>query len=137
MYFFMNIIMKEMAKKARERMASGFWQDESNRRKKTLAILEDKGADITEAKQFFVTSTKSQIGFEYNKEDEELYKKAKQVFLSNNNENALSVLIDPKTLEDLDENSKQRYIFNLSAKLQEFRERFDSEMKFDLQSISL
>ena len=127
----MGSLLKEMAKMAVKRMTSGFWQDESNRRKEALAILEDKGADTTEAKRFFVTNTKYQIDYEYNKEDEELYARAKQ------NEFDLSALIDQSKLEELDDSAKQRYIFNLSSKLQEFRERFDKEQEFDLPAISM
>ena len=128
--------LKEMAKMAAKRMTSGFWQDKRNRRKEALAILEDKGADTTEARRFFVANTKHQINYEYNKEDEELYLRIKQILLAGETENALSVLIDPDEMEALDDSGKQRYIFNLSAKLQEFRERFQREREFDVQAMA-
>lgn len=133
----MGAQLKEMAKMALKRLSSGFWQDEKNKRKKTLAILHDKGADTAEAKNFFVTNTKYQIQSEYNKEDEEMYARVKSVFLAGNFENALAVLIDQDKIKTMDDNTRQRYIFNLSAKLQEFRERFEKEQKFDYQAMSL
>lgn len=129
--------LKEMAKMAFKRLSTGFWQDEKNKRKKTLAILQNKGVDTTAAKEYFVSSTKQQINSEYNKEDEEMYLRVKNVFLSGNTENALSVLIDQEKIKTMDDNSRQRYIFNLSAKLQEFRERFEKEQKYDYQAMSL
>ena len=132
-----NTSLKQMAKMAAKRMASGFWKDENKRRQETLTLLENKGEDTSQARQFFVTNTKYQIDYEYNKEDEELYARAKQAFLTCGAETALSALIDQEVMDDMDDAAKQRYIFNLSSKLQEFRERFDREQKFNLQVISV
>lgn len=120
-----------------QRLSTGFWEDERNKRKKTLAILQNKGMDTTAAKEFFVSNTKQQIDSVYNPEDEALYLRVKNVFLSGNAENALAVLIDQEQIKTMDDNSRQRYVFNLSAKLQEFRERFEKEQKYDLQAMSL
>ena len=129
--------LKEMARMAFKRLSSGFWQDEKNKRKKTLAILQNQGMDTSAAKEFFVSSTKQQINAAYNQEDEALYLRVKNVFLAGNTENALSVMIDQEKIQTMDESSRQRYIFNLSAKLQEFRDRFEKEQKYQYQTASL
>ena len=133
----MATLLKEMAKMALKRMTSGFWENETNRRKEALDILRTKGADTTEAKHFFVANTRQQISSEYNKEDEDLYLRAKQIFIKKGVENALSALIDQDKLENLDDIARERYIFNLSAKLQEFRERFEREQEFAPQTITM
>jgi Skp family chaperone for outer membrane proteins len=131
----MNSTIKEMAQMAFRRMASGFWENENNHRQKKLSALKGRGADTAEAMQFFVANTKQQLNHAENKEDEELYARARQVFMTVGVEMALSALIDTEELACMNDSERQRYIFNLSAKLQEFRERFALEQQFDLPAI--
>lgn len=135
--YFMGAELKKLAKMAFERLASGFWQDEQNKRKTTLAILAGQGADTTAAKNMMVANTKQQLTAAINPEDEALYARVKNLFLAGNGESALSVLIDQEKIKTMDDSTRQRYIFNLSAKLQEFRERFDKEQQFSCQTMSM
>lgn len=133
----METKLKTMAKLAFKRLTSGFWQEEQNKRKQSLAILQDQGADTAAAKNFMVASTKQQIDAAINPEDEQDYQRVKSVFAAGNAETALSVLIDKEKIKTMDENAKQRYIFDLSAKLQEYRERFEKEQQFQYHAVSI
>lgn len=132
--YFMNTDLKKLAKMAVNRLSSGFWRDEQNKRDAALAILAVKGADTAAAKNMMVANTKQQITAATNPEDEAMYLRAKNIFLSGNSDNALSALIDQEKLKTMDDSARQRYIFDLSAKLQEFRERFTKEQQFNCQT---
>lgn len=133
----METKLKTMAKMAYKRLASGFWKNERNKRKQSLAILQNKGIDTVTAQNYFVENTKQQIAAEYNQEDEALYQRVKKVFLLGENENALTVLMDQEQMKTMDDSTRQRYIFNLSAKLQEFSERFAKERQFNCDETTM
>ena len=135
--YFMGAELKRLAKMAFDRLSSGFWQNEQNKRKTTLAILAGQGADTAAAKNMMVANTKQQLTAAINPEDEALYARVKNLFLAGNGETALSVLIDQEKIKTMDDSTRQRYIFNLSAKLQEFRERFAKEQQFSCQTMSM
>ncbi len=132
--YFMATELKKLAKMAFERLTSGFWQDEQNKRETTLAILAEQGADTAAAKNIMVANTKQQITAAINPEDEAMYTRVKSIFLAGNGESALSALIDQEQIKTMDDSARQRYIFNLSAKLQEFRERFVKEQQYSCQT---
>lgn len=126
-----------MAKLAYQRLSSGFWQEEKLRRKKTLTILESQGADTVAAKKFLVDHTKQQLAAVTNPVDECQYARVKSIFMAGDGENALSVLIDRNYMKMLDDGARQRYIFGLSSKLQEYRERYEKEQQFNCQTVSM
>ena len=57
--------------------------------------------------------------------------------MSGDSENALSILMDRDLMQTMDEGSRQRYIFGLSHKLQEYRERYEKEQLFNCQTMSM
>jgi len=132
-----NSALKTMAKLAFKRLASGFWQEEKLRRKNTLTILKNQGADTTAVKKYLVDHTKQQLAAVTNPAEEAQYARIKAIFESGNSENALAILMDQKLMQTLDEGARQRYIFGLSNKLQEYRERYEKERQFNCQTMSL
>ena len=135
--YIMGAEFKKLARMAFDRLSSGFWQNEQNKRETTLAILARQGADTAAAKDMMVANTKQQLTAAINPEDEALYARVKTLFLAGNGETALSVLIDQEKIKTMDDSTRQRYIFNLSAKLQEFRDRFAKEQQFSCQTMSM
>ncbi|MCQ2382332.1 MAG: hypothetical protein MJ060_00615 [Clostridia bacterium] len=132
-----NSALKTMAKLAFKRLASGFWQEEKLRRKNTLTILKNQGADTTAVKKYLVDHTKQQLAAVTNPAEEAQYARIKAIFESGNGENALAILMDQELMQTLDEGARQRYIFGLSNKLQEYRERYEKEQQFNCQTMSL
>ncbi len=132
-----NSALKTMAKLAFKRLASGFWQEEKLRRKNTLTILKNQGADTVTVKKYLVDHTRQQLAAVTNPEEEAQYAQIKTVFESGNGENALAILMDRELMQTMDEGARQRYIFGLSNKLQEYRERYEKERQFNCQTISL
>ncbi len=132
-----NSALKTMAKLAFKRLASGFWQEEKLRRKNTLTVLKNQGADTTAVKKYLVDHTKQQLAAVTNPAEEAQYARIKAIFESGNSENALAILMDQKLMQTLDEGARQRYIFGLSNKLQEYRERYEKERQFNCQTMSL
>lgn len=129
--------LRTMARLAFKRLSSGFWQEEKLRRKKTLTILKNQGADTTAAKKYLVDHTKQQLAAVTNPVEEDEYKRIKEIFLAGNGENALTALIDRDLMQNMNEGAKQRYIFGLSNKLQEYRERYEKEQQFICQTMSM
>jgi hypothetical protein len=120
------------AREAIHRMSSGFWKAEYSVRRKKLTVIKSSGGNTNEAIKFFAERTKSQI-VTGNDDDEKLYMRARQVFLSVGVENALSSLIDKSAVINLTDPERQRYVFNLSEKLQKFKDRFVKETEYNLR----
>lgn len=129
--------LRMMAKLAFKRLSSGFWQEEKLRRRKTLNLLKNQGADTNAAKKYLVDHTKQQLAAVINPAEEIEYARVKSIFMSGDSENALSVLMDRELMQTMDEGSRQRYIFGLSHKLQEYRERYQKEQQFNCQTMSM
>jgi len=132
-----NSELKMMAKLAFKRLSSGFWQEEKLKRKMTLNILKDQGADTNAAKKYLVDHTKQQLAAAFNPDEENEYMRVKSILMSGNGENALTVLMDRDLMQTMDEGARQRYIFGLSHKLQEYRERYEKERQFNCQTMSM
>ncbi len=129
--------LRTMARLAFKRLSSGFWQEEKLRRKKTLTILKSQGADTTAAKKFLVDHTKQQLAAVTNPAEEAQYARVKAIFAAGDGENALAALMDQDLMKTMDEGARQRYIFGLSSKLQEYRERYEKERQFNCQTMSM
>lgn len=129
--------LKTMAKLAYKRLSSGFWQEEKLRRKKTLTILKNQGADTTTVKKYLVDHTKQQLAAVINPLEETQYTRVKAIFDAGDGENALAALMDQDLMQTMDEGARQRYIFGLSHKLQEYRERYEKERQFNCQTMTL
>ena len=130
-------VLKTMAKLAFKRLSSGFWQEEKLRRKNTLTILKNQGADTTAAKKFLVDHTKQQLAAVTNPVEEAQYERIKAIFEAGDGENALAALIDKDLMQNMEDGARQRYIFGLSNKLQEYRERYEKERQFNCQTTSM
>lgn len=132
-----NSALKTMAKLAYKRLSSGFWQEEKLRRKNTLTILKNQGADTVVAKKFLVDHTKQQLAAATNPIEEAQYARVKAIFEAGDGENALSALMDRNLMQTMDDGARQRYIFGLSSKLQEYRDRYEKERQFNCQTMSM
>ncbi len=129
--------LRTMARLAFKRLSSGFWQEEKQRRKKTLTILRSQGADTNAAKKYLVDHAKQQIAAVINPAEELEYNRIKAIFMAGNGENALASLMDHQLMQTMDDGARQRYIFGLSHKLQEYRERYEKEQLFNCQTMSM
>ena len=132
-----NSALKTMARLAYKRLSSGFWQEEKLRRKKTLTILKNQGADTSAAKKFLVDHTKQQLAAVVNPLEEAQYARIKAIFDAGDGENALASLMDKDLMKTMEDGARQRYIFGLSSKLQEYRERYEKERQFNCQTMSM
>ena len=129
--------LRTMAKLAYKRLSSGFWQEEKLRRKKTLTLLKNQGADTIAAKKYLIDHTKQQLAAVTNPIEEAQYARVKAIFAAGDGENALAALMDQNLMQNMDEGARQRYIFGLSNKLQEYRDRYEKERQFNCQTISM
>ena len=129
--------LKAMAKLAYKRLSSGFWQEEKLRRRKTLTLLKNQGADTLTVKKYLVDHTKQQLAAATNPAEEAQYARVKAIFAAGDGENALAAMMDQNLMKTMDEGARQRYIFGLSSKLQEYRDRYEKERQFNCQTMSM
>lgn len=129
--------LRTMAKLAFKRLSSGFWQEEKLRRRNTLTLLKNQGADTTAVKKYLVDHTKQQLAAVTNPVEEAQYARIKAIFEAGDGENALAALMDKSQMQTMDEGARQRYVFGLSSKLQEYRERYEKERQFNCQTMSI
>ncbi len=129
--------LRTMAKLAFKTLSSGFWQEEKLRRKNTLMLLKNQGADTIAAKKYLVDHTKQQLAAVINPVEEAQYARVKAVFESGDSEHDLAVLMDRNLMQNMNDGARQRYIFGLSSKLQEYRERYEKERQFNCQTMSM
>lgn len=128
--------VRAMAKEAIRRMTAGFWAEEYAARSRRLTLAARNGKDKAEAVKFFIAETKGKLKRE-NQAEDETYLRVRRLFLSGAEEKALSVLIDREKLDEMDDSGRQRYIFDLSNKLAEYRKRFNKEQEYGLHETAI
>ena len=120
--------IKEYAKEAKTRMKSGFWDDVKTKRQSDVetAAIQGKNTDVVFCEYREVLKRK--IFDPDSKEDEELYRKVCGLLSQNSVViNPIGALADKEKMRAMSESAKQHYIFELSKKFKEMKERYYKE----------
>ena len=118
------------ARRAKERMKSGFWQDCKENMQGQMEKAREQGFNESKAELYFASKISAQIAGE--KEDE-FYKKVKEMLLTQGEvSDAIGRLTDKPYYDTLSYEEKQRYNLALSEKYLRALERFRKECEFDL-----
>ncbi len=119
--------MKDYAKRAKRRMASGFW--DKIRQERDEYIKNNSQENPQKIKEYYSKRLMREIYFSASQdEDEELYHKVCK--LLNKNDyilNPISYLIDHKEYDKLDFYAQQAYLIKLADKYNRLRERYERE----------
>ena len=99
--------------------------------------MKNQGADTLTVKKYLVDHTKQQLAAATNPAEEAQYARVKAIFAAGDGENALAAMMDQNLMKTMDEGARQRYIFGLSSKLQEYRDRYEKERQFNCQTMSM
>ena len=123
--------IKDIAKGARARLKSGYWNDVKKTREETICLAIHQGRDVVSTNNIFSQKLEKQINSTastFIKEDEEFYKKVCRLLDKNGDVfNPISQLIDEKAIAGLNEQAKQSYILKLAEKFKAMRERYFCE----------
>ena len=122
--------LKETARRAKERVKSGFWKACKEDMDEQMTRARENGLNESKAGMFFKNRVSAQILG--NKEDE-FYLKVKQMLLSEGEvSDAIGRLTDKEYYNTLSYEEKQRYTLALSEKYLRALERFRKECEFEV-----
>lgn len=127
-----NCTYKNLARQAKERMKSGFWQSFDEDLRTRIDEASSEGLNATKVADYYVSRTiRSLSGV--NKDDEAFYRKISD-FLNKYGEasDAMGRLVDHKVYDKLDYEGKQRYMLELSARYNAALERYKKEKAYGL-----
>ncbi len=123
---------KSLAKEAKKRMKSGYWDnfDKELQSKKNLA--EDVGVNPSHVAEYYMATTFNEVNGKRSS-DEEFYNKVKKLLIEHGEvSNAIGRLVDHDVYDKMNYDQKQRYMLDLSNRYLEALERFRKEKYYCL-----
>lgn len=127
--------LKDYAKEAKARMKSGFWEEvkEQRQRDVQMAAQQGKNTDVV-FKEYREVLTR-RIFENETEEDEILYQKVCELLSQNHVvTNPIGMLADKQKMSEMTEHAKQHYIFELSKKFKQMKERYFKERQLAMMS---
>ena len=127
--------LKQYAQEAKARLKSGFWEQVKEQRDYDVqnAIRQGKSPDVVYKEYREVLTRK--IFENKNDEDEILYQKVCELLSQNQViTNPIGLLADEEKMKDMTPQAKQNYIFQLSAKFKEMKERYHKESQLSIKA---
>lgn len=124
--------LKEYAKEAKMRMKSGFWDDVKARRQTDVEVAAKQGKNSDLVLGGYREVLKRKIFDVESKEDERLYKKVCELLSQNRVViNPIGELADKAKMKNMTDSEKQHYIFELSKKFRQMKERYYREAEIN------
>lgn len=124
--------LQDLAKNAKKRMKKGYWSDIIESRKKDMDIASKNGVDKSEVISYYKDRVLRDfyVKTERVEREERLYKKVVEIMDSEEIVyNPLARLVEHEYYDNLDEDGKVAYIFNLASKYSKLRKRYFEEKK--------
>ncbi len=124
-----NRTLRALARSAKSRMKSGFWEECHEDMQEKLLLAREQGLNESKAGRYFKEKVSASLSGE--KEDE-FYLKVKKMLLEEGEvSNAIGRLTDRAYYDTLSYAEKQRYNLSLSEKYLRALERFRRECEFE------
>ena len=121
---------KRLAKEAKKRLKSGYWEDFENRLNTKKAEAVSEGNNPSRVVEYYVKREIKTVNSGRGTEDE-FYLKVKKLLLEHGEvSNAIGRLIDYSIYDKMSYEQKQRYTLEISNKYLEALERFRKEKEF-------
>ncbi len=123
--------LKSLAKEAKQRLKSGFWQKYGSEVRVSTNTAKTEG--VSESVVINYYQNKENVAIKKTRSDSEsFYDKVRKILDEKGQVgNIISLLIDHDEYDALPYERKQKYILELSAKYLEALERYKTEKKFD------
>lgn len=124
---------KTLARDAKKRIKSGFWENSKDDLKEFVSLAEKSGLNTSKVERYYTGKISDSIKGERDKQDEEFYEKVKQLLLKEGEvSDAIGRLTDRERYQSLSFEERQRYTLELSERYLRALERFKKECEFDL-----
>ena len=125
--------LKDYAKEAKARMKSGFWQDVIEQRKYDVQMAAEQGKSTDVVFKEYREILTRKIFENKTEEDEILYQKVCELLSQNKViTNPIGLLADQRKMNSMTVHGKQNYIFELSKKFKEMKERYYKERQLTM-----
>lgn len=125
---------KMLARDAKKRIKSGFWENSKDDLKEFVSLAEKSGLNTSKVERYYTGKISDSIKGERDKQDEEFYERVKQLLLKEGEvSDAIGRLTDREHYMSLSFEERQRYTLELSEKYLRALERFKKECEFDLR----
>lgn len=123
--------VKLLAKEAKKRMKSGFWEENKEKIGYMKSKAKSEGIESSKIVRYYQTNVIREIKPKKD-ENEKFYKKVKAILDSVGEvSDIIKRLIDTEVYNSLPYDRKQKYIMELSQKYREALVRYKREKKFD------
>ena len=123
------VSLRVEARRAKDRMKSGFWKDCKQDLDERLQLARELGVNESRAERYFAEQVSAKI--EGRKEDE-FYLRVKEMLLAEGEvSDAIGRLTDKPYFDTLSYEEKQRYTLSLSERYLRALERFRRECEFE------
>ncbi len=125
--------IKNLAKMAKNRLKSGFWENYKATMEENLISAEKDGVACSAVIRYYKAEVTKTVAGSQSRADENFYAKVKAVLDSFGEcSDMLGRLCDEDYMKTLSFQQKQRYLFDLAARYRVCRERYFKEKKFAL-----
>lgn len=124
--------IKSLAKLAKQRLKSGFWEDCKERVNESVTKAKEEGEQPAEVIRYYKTEvTRVIIG--KNEEDEKFYQKVKAILEEFGEvSDIIGRLSDEDYMKTLTFQQREKYISEIATRYRECRERYYQERKFSV-----
>lgn len=124
--------IKSLAKLAKQRLKSGFWEDCKERVNESVTKAKEEGEQPAEVIRYYKTEvTRVIIG--KNEEDEKFYQKVKAILEEFGEvSDIIGRLCDEDYMKTLTFQQREKYISEIATRYRECRERYYQERKFSV-----
>ena len=122
--------LKTFAKEAKIRFKHGFWKNYNENKQKKIEEGIERGFSEKDIIKIQTEKAKREIKTQFDKKnlDDIMYEKAVSIFESDEIIlNPIKRMIDDEVYSSLNDTEKQRYILDLAAKFNEFKDRYEKE----------
>lgn len=122
---------RQMAKEAKTRMKSGFWEKHKEEVNEQIAKADQEGVNASKVIEYYQNKAATAVKGG-SKEDEEFYQKVKTILDTvGETSDILGRLTDKEYYASLTYEQKQRYSMELSNKYRAALERYKNEMQYE------
>lgn len=123
--------LKFIAKEAKKRLKTGFWEEHKDKIGSIKEIAKTEGIKTSNIVKYYQTTVIREVKYKAD-ETENFYEKVKSILDSVGEvSDIISRLIDTDTYNKLPYDRKQKYVMELSEKYREALKRYKREKKFD------
>lgn len=126
--------IKSLAKLAKQRLKSGFWEDCKERVNESVSKAKEEGEQPAEVIRYYKTEvTRVIIG--KNQDDEKFYQKVKAILEELGEvSDIIGRLCDEDYMKTLTFQQREKYISEIASRYRECRERYNNERKFSVMA---